>query len=234
MQTTARDIVIDDRLVVTVRPVPPGPWPGVVMLHEAFGIDDVLRRQADRLASAGYVVFAPDLLGQGLRIRCIKALASSLISQSGRPFEVVEAVRQHLLADPGSTDRAGVIGFCMGGGFALVLAARGFDASAVNYGMVPEDLDAVLEGACPIVASYGGRDKMLAREMPRLQAGLTEHQVPHDLEIYPDAGHSFMNDAVVGPAVLHPLMKIAHLGPEPVAAAGAWRRIEDFFGVHLS
>ena len=234
METIAQDILVEGRTVVTVRPVGPGPWPGVVMLHEAFGIDDVLRRQAERMASAGYVVFAPDLLGQGLRIRCLRALVSSLTAQSGRPFEVVEAVRQRVLADPGSTDKAGVIGFCMGGGFALVLAARGFDASAVNYGMVPSDLDAVLEGACPIVASYGGRDAMLAKQVPRLEVALERQQIPHDVEVYPSAGHSFLNDAAVGPVALRPLMKIAHLGPEPVAAADAWRRIEAFFGTHLS
>jgi carboxymethylenebutenolidase len=46
-------------------------WPGVVMLHEAWGIDDVLRRHAERLASAGYLVYAPDLLGEGPWLRCI-------------------------------------------------------------------------------------------------------------------------------------------------------------------
>ena len=49
-----------------------GPWPGVVMLHEGWGIDDVLRRHADRLASAGYLVYAPDLLGEGSWLRCIR------------------------------------------------------------------------------------------------------------------------------------------------------------------
>ncbi len=234
METIAQDILVEGRTVVTVRPVGPGPWPGVVMLHEAFGINDVLRRQAERMASAGYLVLAPDLLGDGLRIRCMRALFRSLAARSGRAFEVIEAVRRHVVADPYGTGKAGVIGFCMGGGFALVVADRGFDASAVNYGMVPSDLDAVLEGACPIVASYGGRDAMLAKQVPRLEVALERQQIPHDVEVYPSAGHSFLNDAAVGPMALRPLMKIAHVGPEPVAAADAWRRIEAFFGTHLS
>jgi dienelactone hydrolase len=45
-----------------VQPAGDGPWPGVVMIHEVFGVDDVLLRQADRLAAAGYLVLAPDLL----------------------------------------------------------------------------------------------------------------------------------------------------------------------------
>jgi len=100
--------------------------------------------------------------------------------------------------------------------------------------MVPSDLDAVLAGACPIVASYGGRDATLAKQVPRLEVALERQQIPYDVEVYPSAGHSFMNDEAVGPVLLRPLMKIAHLGPEPVAAADAWRRIEAFFGTHLS
>src|SRR4249920_4268151 len=65
VETRAVDVVVDGRTVVTARPVAAGPWPGVVMLHEGWGIDDVLRRHAERLASAGYLVHAPDLLGEG-------------------------------------------------------------------------------------------------------------------------------------------------------------------------
>jgi carboxymethylenebutenolidase len=63
MKTRVADVGIDGRTIVTARPNRPGPWPGVVMLHEGWGIDDVLRRHADRLASAGYLVYAPDLFG---------------------------------------------------------------------------------------------------------------------------------------------------------------------------
>ena len=64
VDTCSEDLTVDDRRVVLTRPVDPGPWPGVVMIHEAWGIDGVLRRQAVRLASAGYLVMAPDLLGE--------------------------------------------------------------------------------------------------------------------------------------------------------------------------
>src|ERR1700712_1738713 len=138
METVAEDISINGRLVAVVRPVDEGPWPGVVMLHEVFGLDDIVRRQAERLAAVGYVVYAPDLLGDGLKILCVRAAFRALTSRTGRPFEVIEATRQQLLARPDSNGKVGVIGFCMGGGFALLLAARGFDASSVNYGTVPK------------------------------------------------------------------------------------------------
>ena len=115
MERTA-DIIIDGHTVVASRPDVAGPWPGVVMLHEAWGIDDVLRRHAERLASAGYLVYAPDLLGEGPWLR---------LSPSGKPFELIESCRRaagSLTRD--CTGKVGVIGFCMGGGFALLLSAE--------------------------------------------------------------------------------------------------------------
>jgi carboxymethylenebutenolidase len=114
----------------------------------------------------------------------------------------------------------------------LLLAARGFDASSVNYGMVPKELDEVLDGACPIVASYGERDGLF-KQVPRLEAGLVTHGVEHDVKTYPTAGHAFLSDAEGGPVLLRPLMKIGHVGPDPVAAADAWERIETFFAARL-
>lgn len=232
MHTRSEDRTIDGRLVVITRPVDEGPWPGVVMLHEIFSIDDVLRRQADRLAAAGYLVYAPDLLGDGFRLACIVRAVRALNAHQGRPFEVIEAVRRRLADDPGCTGRVGVIGFCLGGGFALVTAARGFDAASVNYGPIPADVDDVLRGSCPVVASYGERDRLL-KEVPRLEAALESNGIPYDVKPYPTAGHSFLNDAPNGPRLFRPLAKIAHVGPEPVAAADAWQRIEAFFAEHL-
>src|SRR6478672_8840108 len=120
-KTLAEDISIDGRLVAVVRPVEEGHWPGVVMLHEIFGLDDIVRRQAERLAAVGYVVYVPDLLGDGLRIVCIRSVFRALLSRTGRPFEVIESARQAILARPDSNGKVGVIGFCMGGGFALLL-----------------------------------------------------------------------------------------------------------------
>ena len=233
MDTVATDSRVGDHLAVVARPTTEGPWPGVVMVHEAWGLDDVLRRQADRLAAAGYVVMAPDLFDDGPRLRCLRSTFRALAARTGLPFALISRCREELLADPQVNGRVGVIGFCMGGGFALLMAARGFDASSVNYGVVPEDVEDVLQGACPVVASYGGRDRQLAKQVPRLEAALTTLGVPHDVEVYPGAGHSFLNDEVNGFRWARPLLRLAGVGPEPVAAADAWRRIEAFFGEHL-
>ena len=79
-------------------------------------------------------------------------------AEQGQPFEDIDAVRRELAERDDCTGKVGVIGFCMGGKFALLTAARGFDVSAPNYGPLPKNLDAALAGACPVVASYGARD----------------------------------------------------------------------------
>ena len=233
MDTVTEDLQRDGRRGVVVRPTAGGPWPGVVMVHEAWGLDDVLRRQAQRLAAAGYVVLAPDLFAEGSKLRCMISTFKAMRARAGLPFEIIRGSREQLLGDPQVNGKVGVIGFCMGGGFALLVASDGFDASSVNYGMVPEDVDEVLRGACPVVASYGGRDKQLVGQVPRLRAALEANEVPYDLEVYPTAGHSFLNDASNGPRLARPLLRLSHVGPDPVAAADAWRRIEAFFGEHL-
>lgn len=233
VRTRSDDVTIDDRRVVVTRPEGEGPWPGVVMLHEAFGITDVLRRQAERLASGGYVIHAPDLLGEGSWFGCIRRVFRAMQTRQGRPFEVIESVRAALAAAPDCTGRVGVIGFCMGGGFAVLVAARGFDAASVNYGMIPEDVDDVLRGSCPMVASYGERDGLYA-SVPRLEGALVEHGITYDLKTYPTAGHSFLNDEPFGPRLLQPLVRVWHVGPDPLAAADAWQRIEAFFAAHLA
>ena len=212
-----------------------GPWPGVVMVHEAFGVTDVMRRQVARMASAGYVALMPDLFVDGGPRRCLVATFRALRSGEGRAFVDIESARDVLRARDDSTGKVGVLGFCMGGGFALAAAAgHGFDVSSVNYGMLRQYLDDDLRGACPIVGSYGGRDGSLRGATAKLEGALTRLGVPHDLKEYPEAGHSFLNDAESGPAAVRLLTRrILGAGPDPEAAADAWRRIEAFFAEYL-
>jgi carboxymethylenebutenolidase len=216
-----------------VRPSGAAPWPGMVMLHEAFGLDAVMLRQADRLGAAGYLTLAIDLFSAGGTVRCLVSTMRALMTGHGRAFVDIEAARDWLVSSSESTGRVGVIGFCMGGGFALLTAGSGFDVASVNYGSLPRDLDTAVAAACPIVASYGGRDRTLRNAASRLEEALTKAGVVHDVKEYPAAGHAFLNDAEAGPRVLRPLMRVAGMGPEPAAAADAWRRIEDFLADHL-
>jgi carboxymethylenebutenolidase len=205
-----------------------------VAVHEVWGLDDVIRRQADRLAGAGYLALAPDLYSDGGARRCIVTTFRAMFSGNGKPFADIEASRQWLLDQSDCSGKVGIIGFCMGGGFALAVADTGFEAASVNYGQPPRDLDAALQGACPVVASYGAKDFGAARTVRRLETTLSRLDVPHDVKLYPEAGHSFLNDAPDGPALLRPLLKVLHMGPEPASARDAWARIDAFFAEHLA
>ncbi|MBF6182077.1 dienelactone hydrolase family protein [Nocardia otitidiscaviarum] len=236
---TMVDIRAEDRTVPGYLAVPEGsgPWPGVVVVHDALGMTTDLRRQADWLAGAGFVALAPDLLHWGWRPRCVVSAMRALTRRAGRAFDDLETARRWLARRPETTDRIGVIGFCLGGGFALVLAGSGrFRASSVNYGAVPADAETLLAQACPVIGSYGGLDRTLGEDPVRLERALTANRIPHSVRTYDDAGHGFLNDhpreempvwaAVAG--------TFAHNGYHEPSATDARRRIIDFFTRHLT
>ena len=208
-----------------------GPSPGVVVIHEAFGLNADTRAHADRLFALGYLALAPDLLDGKLWLRCIRSMFRQIAAGSGPAFEVLDACRGWLAERPDCTGKTGVIGFCMGGGFALMCAPReGYFAAAVNYGVVPSDAESALAGSCPVVGSYGARDTMGVSHPERLEAALTALGVPHDVKVYPEAGHGFMDSR---PAALAPLLALARLKYDKGAAEDAWQRIFAFFGTYL-
>jgi carboxymethylenebutenolidase len=207
-----------------------GPWPGVVVIHDMFGLTTLARTHADRLSAAGYLALAPDLYTRGGFARCVRATFVALLSGSGLAYADIAAAHHWLAAEPTCTGRIGVIGFCMGGGFALMTARADFDAAAPNYGRLPADLS-VLDGACPMVASFGARDRSLPGAAAQLEAALTQRGIPHDVKEYPDAGHGFLDRYNVGPFL--PLLKVGGLGYHQPSAEDAWGRILRFFAEHL-
>ena len=199
-----------------------GPFPGIVVIHEIFGLNENIRQIAGRFAENGYAALAVDLFSTGNRVACMLRIFHGMLL---RPLTngivadlqaAVDFLKRWPEVDPG---RVGVIGFCMGGSYALQLACveDGVRAASVFYGMNPYPLEAVAR-ACPVVGSYPEKD-FTANAARQLEPLLEKHNIPHDIKIYPEARHSFFNDT--GPAY------------RPEAAADAWRRTLAFFDTHL-
>ncbi|MFY7064525.1 dienelactone hydrolase family protein [Nocardiopsis changdeensis] len=214
-------------------PAGEGPWPGVVITHEAWGVDEQMRAHADRLARLGYLTVVPDLYSEGGMARCVVRVLLAMRSGRGRAIADIAAAKRWLLDRDDCTGRVGVVGFCMGGGFALATVAD-FDASAVNYGFIPRNLEGALDRACPVVGSFGARDGGLRGAAGELRAALDAAGVANDVKEYPEAGHSFLNEAPNGPKALRPVFRAMHTGPHPESAADAWERIDAFLTEHLA
>jgi carboxymethylenebutenolidase len=217
-------------------PAGDGPHPGVVVLHESFGLNDDIRRIAARFAQAGYAALAPDLYSHGTRIVCLSRVMVDMLSGAvAREIADIHAAREALAARPEvDPERIAVAGFCQGGGFALVAGTRpGFSAAAVNYGVVPSRRSQ-LDGLCPVVASYGGSDRVVGRKTAeRLERHLSALGVPHDVKTYDGAGHSFFSHVDGWQGWLARVPTPMAVGYDEQAAEDGWRRMLGFFEEHV-
>jgi len=171
-------------------PAGEGPWPGVVVIHDALGMSTDVRNQADWLASEEYLAAAPNLYYWGRRIRCL----ISTVRGGERPLSELDATRRWLADHQHCTDKVGVIGFCMGGDFALMMAPRnGVSAASVNYGGATDAVERALPAVCPIVGSYGAKDRWpgMRRVPDRLESMLTAAGVEHDIRCIPTRDTAF-------------------------------------------
>lgn len=226
------DIETPDGRIDALLSVPDGegPWPGVVVVHDAIGYGPDNEATSARIAAAGFVAITPNMYSRGGRVRCVTRVFRELLSQRGRALDDILAAREHLLSMQQCNGSVGVVGFCMGGQFALVMAPKGFGASAPFYGTpLPRHLSETLDGACPIVASFGRRDPIGVGAPARLRKVVEEKGITADIKVYPDAGHSFANKL---PG--QPLIRITGFGYNDAATEDAYARVFAFFGEHLA
>ncbi|MBA2323757.1 MAG: dienelactone hydrolase family protein [Pseudonocardiales bacterium] len=208
-----------------------GPRPGLLLIYEAFGMNDEMARVAAELSDEGWTVLIPDLFARGRKPFCVVRCLRAMMTGEGAALDDLEAARRWLAELPEvDADRIGVVGFCMGGGFALLLAMTGkYRASAPFYGHAPKRMPA----SCPVVGSYGEKDITLRSAPATLERNLERLGVAHDIKTYPEVGHSFFTRPhnrvmeMVGPYT--PL----HLGYDETSAKDAHERVVAFFREHL-
>ena len=205
------------------KPEGAGPFPGVIVIHEIFGLNDNIRDISREFAEQGYVALGVDLFSNRNRMVCMMQIVHGMLIRplNNSMLADLKSSIAFLQKQPGlDANRIGAVGFCMGGAYALQLAItdKGMKAASVFYGANPKPLEAVAE-ACPIVGSYPDKDftTQAARE---LEVSLTKYNVPHDIKIYDNTQHSFYAQQ--------------RTPFEVNAAKDAWQRMLSFFEKHLS
>lgn len=198
-----------------------GAWPGLVLVHEWWGLTEHIKDVARRFAREGFVALAPDLYGE---VAHTPEQAQRLMAQldEDRAFAMLKAALDYVRALRFVNGQVGIVGWCMGGRLALMTAVRDApDAAVVFYGRPEAYLDRIGQIKCPVLGLYGEADPAIPLErVEALRAALAQHHIPHEIITYPDAPHAFYNDTS------------ANYRPE--AARNAWHRTLAFFHAHLA
>lgn len=206
------------------RPKGEGPFAVVLVCHENRGLTDHIRDVARRLAKAGYVALAVDLLS---RLGGTDAVGSEHVPGVLAGIDPDQFVQdflsgwRHLSTQPfADAARVGMVGFCFGGGVTWWVATRmpELKAAVPFYGPHPPP-EAVADIQAAVLAIYAGRDQRINQGIPAIEAAMRQHGKTYEKVIYPETDHAFHNDTG------------SRYNPE--AAQDAWRRTLDWFARYL-
>ena len=220
-----------------------GPSPGVVMIHDVWGLSAHTRDYAARLAREGFAVLAIDLYRRAPPAKIEDPGAWIRALPDPQVLSDLGAGARFLAALPETNSRVGVLGFCMGGMYALMAgcADLGFAASVPFYGLLShahgllhdpagpdrarkprEPIAMAAELRCPLLAFFGDQDSFIPQgDVQALERELTGARAGAEIVVVPGAGHAFMNDTRPD-------------AYRPEAAADAWRRTVEFLRAQLS
>jgi len=205
------------------RPKQPSKYPGVIVIHEIWGLADHIKDVATRLAREGYVALAVDLFDRKFITKLEEGREIRQTLTEEKIMGALNGAFNYLTTlDYVMPNRIGSMGFCMGGGLSLLLACRNsaLAAAVVFYGRNPTPIDMVKNISCPILGNYAGADKGITEsDINLLKQTLTKHRKEFDIKVYPGAPHAFFNDT-----------KESY---RPEAAKDAWERTLAFFNKNL-
>lgn len=206
------------------RPDDGGKHPGIVVIQEWWGLVPHIKDVAERFAREGFIALAPDLYHGQAATEPDEARKLAMGLDQERAVAEIAAAAQYLKAmGIVQPKRMGVVGWCMGGGLALSTAAHDGDigAAVAFYGR-PLDANDTARLHAPILGLYGAEDGGIPVEAVRsFEQELKAHQVPHEIHIYPGAGHAFFNET--RPHIY-----------QPEAAKDAWQKTLAWFRKHLA
>lgn len=213
----------------------------LIVIHEIWGLVDHIKSVADRYATEGYLVIAPDILSHGGLTPEVgqqildlmykgsdedRAKAQPLMREKTAPVHspeygawavgALKSVVDYIEQQPGVDGRIGVLGFCFGGTYSFALAAADsrIRGAVPFYGAPPESTE-LAHLDCPVLALYGAEDERLISGLADVTARMHDAGVQFVSHVYPNAGHAFFNDT--NPVVYR-----------PEVAADAWSRSIEF------
>lgn len=202
-----------------------GPFPAVIVIHEWWGLNDWVKEQASKLADQGYVTLAIDLY-RG-KVATTPDMAHEIMRgvPDDRAARDLHAAVEFLTAQPSvNKNKIGVIGWCMGGGYALNAALHEptLKAAVINYGHLATDPAQLASINAAILGIFGGKDRGIpVADVEKFRDALQRAGKKVEIKIYPDAGHAFEN----------PNNKEGYRADD---AADAWKRTVDFLAANLA
>ncbi len=209
---------------VLYTPAGKGPFPGIIVIHEWWGLNDWVKEQGAKLADQGYVALAIDLY-RG-KVATTPDMAHEIMRgvPEDRAKRDLHAAFEFLQSQPNvRKERIGAIGWCMGGGYSLDVALQEptLAADVINYGHLATDPEAMKKINAPVLGLFGGMDEGITpADVHKFEAAMKQLGKKIDVKIYDDAGHGFEN----------PNNKSGYRADD---AADAWKRTVSFLAENL-
>jgi carboxymethylenebutenolidase len=207
------------------KPEGVGPWPGLIVIQEWYGLSDHIKSVADRFASVGYLTFAPDLYHGEMALPGESEKAKVLVQKYGSTAVAdLQMVFDALKTHPDCSGKVGSVGFCFGGRMSLALGiSRPLDALCTFYGGGMQQLFEQLRSLKgPVLGLYGDKDQSVpVGTIEEFDNLLDKIGVEHEVIVYPNSGHAFFRDNDPN-------------SYKPEAARDAWERVTKFLAKNLN